>query len=30
LKLEGLPKIYAITGSSGKEVRRYFCGTCGS
>lgn len=29
-KLTGTPKVYAKTGNSGSEIRRYFCGHCGS
>lgn len=30
MKITGQPRYYGKNGNSGKEVRRYFCGTCAS
>ena len=30
MKITGEPKYFGKNGNSGKEVRRYFCGTCAS
>lgn len=29
IAIEGVPRVYAVTADSGRQVARHFCGTCG-